>query len=104
VTKKIGSIRISQRFWHRIGAELRGHAHLSTTEIYTHVAIHKLKSIHAATHPARLADGVAGRVQGSDDPNDPKPTADGASPLALSSRADVLDAPEREDEDDDEAE
>ncbi|WP_428637240.1 site-specific tyrosine recombinase XerC [Shewanella sp.] len=42
------------------GADIRfiqqilGHAMLSTTEIYTHVAIHKLKEIHSATHPARL--------------------------------------------------
>ena len=28
-----------------------GHAELSTTEIYTHVAIRKLQQIHAATHP-----------------------------------------------------
>jgi integrase/recombinase XerD len=39
------------------GANLRyiqqmlGHAELSTTEIYTHVAIRKLQQIHAATHP-----------------------------------------------------
>jgi site-specific recombinase XerC len=39
------------------GANLRyiqqmlGHADLSTTEIYTHVAIRKLQQIHAATHP-----------------------------------------------------
>ena len=42
------------------GADIRfiqqilGHAMLSTTEIYTHVAIHKLKEIHTATHPARM--------------------------------------------------
>ncbi|WP_419606695.1 hypothetical protein, partial [Thiolapillus sp.] len=29
---------------------------LSTTEIYTHVAIHKLKEIHTATHPAKLKE------------------------------------------------
>ena len=39
------------------GANLRyiqqmlGHAEISTTEIYTHVAIRKLQQIHAATHP-----------------------------------------------------
>jgi len=42
------------------GADIRfiqallGHAELSTTQIYTQVAIAKLKEIHAATHPARL--------------------------------------------------
>ncbi len=42
------------------GADIRfiqailGHSTLSTTEIYTHVAIRKLKEIHTATHPARL--------------------------------------------------
>lgn len=43
------------------GADIRfiqamlGHAELSTTQIYTQVSIGKLKEIHAATHPARLA-------------------------------------------------
>ena len=40
------------------GADIRfiqailGHAQLTTTEIYTHVTIAKLKEIHALTHPA----------------------------------------------------
>jgi len=84
------------------GADIRfiqqmlGHAHLSTTEIYTHVAIHKLKSIHEATHPAKLPDGTAERVRGqsrSTDPGDPEPTAE-----------DVLDALDREADDEDETE
>ena len=39
------------------GADIRfiqqmlGHAHLATTEIYTHVSIVKLKQIHEMTHP-----------------------------------------------------
>lgn len=43
------------------GADIRfiqamlGHARLDTTEIYTHVSIEKLKQIHDATHPAKLA-------------------------------------------------
>lgn len=38
--------------------EMLGHAHLATTEIYTHVAIDKLQAVHAATHPAsRLTRG-----------------------------------------------
>ena len=42
------------------GADIRyiqamlGHASLETTDIYTHVAIDKLRAIHDATHPARL--------------------------------------------------
>jgi integrase/recombinase XerD len=41
------------------GADIRfiqailGHNNLDTTAIYTQVSIHKLKEIHAATHPAR---------------------------------------------------
>jgi integrase/recombinase XerD len=31
-----------------------GHASLESTDIYTHVAIDKLRAIHEATHPARL--------------------------------------------------
>ena len=33
---------------------LLGHTDLSSTQIYTHVSIAKLKAIHDATHPARL--------------------------------------------------
>ena len=49
------------------GADIRfiqailGHAQLSTTEIYTHVTIAKLKEIHALTHPAEAA--ASRRVQ-----------------------------------------
>jgi integrase/recombinase XerD len=43
------------------GADIRfiqailGHAQLTTTEIYTHVTIAKLKEVHALTHPAEAA-------------------------------------------------
>jgi integrase/recombinase XerD len=36
--------------------EMLGHARLDTTQIYTHVAIRKLKKIHEATHPAAKLD------------------------------------------------
>ena len=53
------------------GADIRyiqallGHADLSTTEVYTHVSIEKLKAVHEKTHPARLPTFVPGlgRVQ-----------------------------------------
>jgi integrase/recombinase XerD len=34
--------------------EILGHAALTTTEIYTHVSIRKLKEVHQATHPAQV--------------------------------------------------
>jgi len=34
--------------------EILGHSKLSTTEIYTHISIAKLKEVHERTHPARL--------------------------------------------------
>jgi integrase/recombinase XerD len=59
------------------GADLRyiqqmlGHAELSSTEIYTHVAIRKLQKIHAATHPGatleRKASAVTSENTGPDD-------------------------------------
>ncbi len=61
------------------GADIRfiqamlGHVKLTTTEIYTHISIKKLKEIHTATHPsARLEppkrhEGDEERVLGSDD-------------------------------------
>ena len=51
------------------GADIRfiqqmlGHSQLSTTEIYTHVSVLKLKQVHALTHPARLPDGKAQAVR-----------------------------------------
>ena len=50
------------------GANLRyiqqmlGHAELSSTEIYTHVAIRKLQKIHAATHPGATLERKASAV------------------------------------------
>lgn len=47
--------------------EMLGHAHLSTTQIYTHVSIAKLKAIHDATHPAaKLARRSDAAGEGSD--------------------------------------
>ncbi|MGA2037627.1 MAG: tyrosine-type recombinase/integrase [Acidimicrobiales bacterium] len=35
----------------RFIAEMLGHARLETTQLYTRVSIHQLRSVHAATHP-----------------------------------------------------
>jgi len=49
---------------HENGADIRfiqqllGHAKLDTTQIYTQVAIRKLKEIHTATHPAKMGKTV----------------------------------------------
>lgn len=36
----------------RVVQEILGHASLATTALYTHVAIGRIKQVHAATHPA----------------------------------------------------
>lgn len=65
------------------GADIRyiqmmlGHSELSTTEIYTHVSIEKLRQVHAATHPAKLTreaspdpqNAAQGTQTASDDAN-----------------------------------
>jgi integrase/recombinase XerD len=63
--EKPGSVHIFRHtmatLMHDAGADIRdlqeilGHAQLSTTEIYTHVSIERLKTIHTRTHPAHLA-------------------------------------------------
>ncbi len=71
------------------GAELRyiqvllGHANLSTTQIYTHVAIGKLVAVHAATHPGAQM-GRQGLIDGQDVAKVPDAAADAlAAVLAL---------------------
>ncbi len=73
------------------GADLRfiqvllGHADLSTTQIYTHVAIGKLIEVHTATHPGakglpRAQNGRHGAIDGRDEGQVP----DGACEALLS--------------------
>jgi integrase/recombinase XerD len=61
---KPGSVHIFRHtmatLMHDAGADIRdlqemlGHAQLSTTEIYTHVSIERLKAVHTRTHPAHV--------------------------------------------------
>jgi integrase/recombinase XerD len=39
----------------RVVQEILGHAHLTSTALYTHVAIGRIKAVHAAVHPAERA-------------------------------------------------
>ena len=58
------------------GADIRyiqamlGHAELSTTQIYTQVAVRKLKAIHTATHPGRPI-AARGKITPDAPPADP---------------------------------
>ena len=62
--EKPGSVHIFRHtmatLMHDAGADIRdlqemlGHAQLSTTQIYTHVSIERLKEVHTRTHPAHL--------------------------------------------------
>jgi len=51
------------------GADIRyiqqmlGHADIKTTQIYTQVSIRQLKSIHTATHPAKLESKPTGGTE-----------------------------------------
>lgn len=67
--KKPGSVHIFRHtmatLMHDAGADIRdlqemlGHAQLSTTQIYTHVSIERLKAVHTKTHPAHLTHALA---------------------------------------------
>ena len=50
--------------------QLLGHADLSTTQIYTQVAIRKLKEIHIATHPAKMSNTTLDELKAEIDDDD----------------------------------
>src|SRR5262249_34382031 len=58
------------------GADIRfiqallGHALLSTTQLYTHVAVAQLKAVHAATHPSARLERSKSREAGGVGPRD----------------------------------
>lgn len=83
------------------GADIRyiqvmlGHSQLSTTEIYTHVAIGKLQAVHTLTHPARL-ERLATDAKGPG-PASPEPDAQSLLDDALKSELQADLATEDED-------
>jgi Phage integrase family len=56
--------------------QMLGHAEISSTEIYTHVAIRKLQKIHAATHPGATLERKVSAVasEGTSQANDERKT------------------------------
>lgn len=62
----------------RFVQELLGHAQLSTTAIYTHVAITALKKVHGLFHPLEQRVSVAGQLPGASAP-DPGADAPGGA-------------------------
>lgn len=61
---------------HENGADIRfiqqllGHADLSTTQIYTQLAIRKLKEIRTATHRAKVGNTVLDELKAEIDDDD----------------------------------
>ena len=54
--------------------EIRGHASLESTQVYTHVSIQRLRAVHQATHPAST-----------------KKSGEGETAIEGDARADLLD-------------
>ena len=72
---------------------LLGHTRLSTTQIYTHVSIAKLREVHERTHPARLYRDPASALPGEPvaPPTPPEPASSLPEPDSGSAEEDVDD-------------
>jgi integrase/recombinase XerD len=79
--------------------EMLGHAHMNTTEIYTRVAITKLKAVHAATHPgAMLKRGPGPKTEAAQQDQAPEPHEPESGPLDQEDGAGRIEAESAEDD------